>query len=143
MHNLRDSVSSLVVVRQSLLMCRCRQDDLRRTWVRSLHAMSWRSCYWHFLGECSLWSSPLAYLAIPPYMSSCSVMPDSLQPHGLLPTKILLSLGFVRQEYWSGLPIPPPGDLPNPGIQPVFRMSPALQVDALPLSHHGNPRTSL
>ena len=33
---------------------------------------------------------------------------------------------FSRQEYWSGLPFPPPGDLPNPGIKPVF---PALQVD--------------
>ena len=34
-----------------------------------------------------------------------------------------LSMGFPRQEYWSGLPCPPPGDLPNPGIEP---MSPAL-----------------
>ena len=39
---------------------------------------------------------------------------------------------FPRQEYWSGLPFPPPGDLPDPGIEPA---SPALQVDSLPLSH--------
>ena len=39
-----------------------------------------------------------------------------------------LSMGFSRQEYWSGLPFPPPGDLPNPGIKP---RSPALQADAL------------
>ena len=38
-----------------------------------------------------------------------------------------LSMGFSRQEYWSGLPCPPPGDLPNPGIEP---RSPALQVEA-------------
>ena len=37
-----------------------------------------------------------------------------------------LSLGFSRQEYWSGLPCPPPGDLPNPEIKPSFLMSPAL-----------------
>ena len=37
-----------------------------------------------------------------------------------------LSMGFSRQEYWSGLPSPPPGDLPNPGIEPVSLMSPAL-----------------
>ena len=37
-----------------------------------------------------------------------------------------LSMGFSRQEYWSGLPCPPTGDLPNPGIEPVFLMSPAL-----------------
>ena len=38
------------------------------------------------------------------------------------------SMGFSRQEYWSGLPFPSPGDLPNPGIKP---RSPALQADAL------------
>ena len=37
-----------------------------------------------------------------------------------------LCMGFSRQEYWSGLPCPPPGDLPNPGIQLVFLMSPAM-----------------
>ena len=39
-----------------------------------------------------------------------------------------LSMGFSRQEYWSGLPFPSPGDLPNPGIKP---RSPALQADSL------------
>ena len=38
------------------------------------------------------------------------------------------SMGFSRQEYWSGLPFPSPGDLPNPGIEPG---SPALEADAL------------
>ena len=38
-------------------------------------------------------------------------------------------MGFSRQEYWSGVPFPSPGDLPNPGIEPG---SPALQEDALP-----------
>ena len=37
-----------------------------------------------------------------------------------------LSLGFSRQEYWSGLLCPPPGDLPDPGIKPTSLMSPAL-----------------
>ena len=37
-----------------------------------------------------------------------------------------LSMGFSRQKYWSGLPCPPPGDLPYPGIEPVSVMSPAL-----------------
>ena len=39
------------------------------------------------------------------------------------------SMGFSRQEYWSGLPFPSPGDLPSPGIEPG---SPALQADSLP-----------
>ena len=37
-----------------------------------------------------------------------------------------LSMGFSRQEYWSGLPCPPPGDLPDPGIKPKCLLSPAL-----------------
>ena len=47
-----------------------------------------------------------------------------------------LSMGFSRQEYWSGLPFPPLGDLPNLGIE---FMSPALKADSLPLSHQGSP----
>ena len=43
-------------------------------------------------------------------------------------SKVLLSIGFFRQEYWSGLPFPSPGDLPNSGIQP---RSPILQADSL------------
>ena len=44
------------------------------------------------------------------------------------PMDYSLSMGFSRQEYWSGLPFPSPGDLPNPGIKP---RSPTLQADAL------------
>ena len=47
---------------------------------------------------------------------------------------------FSRQEYWSGLPLPSPGDLPNPEIEP---MSPALQTDSIPLSHQGSPFSPL
>ena len=46
-------------------------------------------------------------------------------------------MGFPRQEYWSRLPFPSPGDIPDPGIEPV---SPALQADSLPLSHLGSPK---
>ena len=46
-----------------------------------------------------------------------------------------LSMGFSRQDYWSGLPFPSPGDLPNPGIEPASPESPALQADSLPFSH--------
>ena len=46
-----------------------------------------------------------------------------------------LSVRFSRQEYWSGLPCPPPGDLPNPGMEPESPVSPELQVDSLLLSH--------
>ena len=45
-------------------------------------------------------------------------------------------MGFSRQEYWSGLPFPSPGDLPNPGIEPG---SLALQADSLPSVPLGKP----
>ena len=46
------------------------------------------------------------------------------------------SMGFSRQEYWSGLPFPSPGDLPDPGIKP---RSPTLQADALTSEPPGKP----
>ena len=46
-------------------------------------------------------------------------------------------MGFSRQEYWSGLPCPPPGDLPNPGMEP---RSPTLQADSLPSEPPGEPK---
>ena len=51
-----------------------------------------------------------------------------------------LSVGFSRQEYWIGLPCPPPGDLPDLGIEPVvFPASSAALANFLPLSHPGSP----
>ena len=59
---------------------------------------------------------------------SCLVVTDSFATP--------LSMGFPRQEYWSGLSFLSPGDLPNPGIEPVF---PALRADSLSPSHLGSP----
>ena len=47
-----------------------------------------------------------------------------------------LSMGFSKQEYWSGLPFPSPGDRPDPGIKP---RSPALEADALTSEPPGKP----
>ena len=60
---------------------------------------------------------------------SHSAVSSSLRPHGWLPIRLLCPWGFSRQEYWSGFPFFPPGDLPDPGIK---QQSPALQVDSLP-----------
>ena len=46
-----------------------------------------------------------------------------------------LYMRFSMQEYWSGLPFPPLGDLPDPRIKPISPVAPALQADSLPLSH--------
>ena len=54
--------------------------------------------------------------------------PGSIQvrPYGTVANQAPLSMGFSRQEYWSGLPCPPPGDLPDPGIESTSLISPAL-----------------
>ena len=52
-----------------------------------------------------------------------------------------LSMGFSWQEYWSGLPCPPPGGLPDPEIKPMSPRAPALQVGSLPLSHQMYSKT--
>ena len=66
------------------------------------------------------------YLVAQSYLTLCDHMDCS--PSGSS------SMGFSRQEYWSGLPFPSPGDLLDPGIEPT---SPALQADSWPLSHLG------
>ena len=53
--------------------------------------------------------------------------------------QVPLSMGFSRQEYWSGLTFPPAEDLPDPGTEPMSPVSPALQVDFSVLSHLGSP----
>ena len=70
---------------------------------------------------------------------SHSVVPDSLRSYGVQPPRLLWSWGFSRQEYWSGLPCLPPGDLPNPGIE---LRSPVLQVDSLSTEPSGKPQST-
>ena len=70
---------------------------------------------------------------------SRSVLSNSLQRYGLQPVRLLCFWGFSRQEYWSGLPCPPPGDLPNPGIEP---RCPALQADSLLIESPGKPKNT-
>ena len=69
--------------------------------------------------------------------TKCVCLVTSNSSVTLWPTPVrlpYLSMGFFRQEYWSGLPFPPPGDLPVPRIKPRSPVSPALQADPLPLS---------
>jgi len=54
-----------------------------------------------------------------------------------------LPMGFLSQEYWNGLPFPPPEDLPNPGIKPKSPVALALQADSLPDEPSGSPCNGL
>ena len=61
---------------------------------------------------------------VPACIHAKSLVSDSMGPYG--PCQAPLSMGFSRQEYWSGLPFPPPRDLPHPGIEPASLTSSAL-----------------
>ena len=67
---------------------------------------------------------------------NCLVMSASFATPWTVACQAPLSMGFSRQEYWSGLPFPSPGDLPDPGIKP---RSLALQADSLPAEPSGKP----
>ena len=64
-------------------------------------------------------------------------MSDSFATPWTVARQAPLSMGFPRQEYWSGLPFPPPRDRPDPGIELT---SPELAGDSLPLSPEGRPK---
>ena len=66
--------------------------------------------------------------------SVCACEDSSVVPNSLRPCQAPLSMGFSRQEYWSGMPFPTLGALPYPGIEPE---SPALEADSLPLAPPG------
>ena len=75
------------------------------------------------------YSSTLHLLRFSMSMCVCyiiSVLSDSFATLRTVACQASLSMGFPRPEYWSGLPFPSPGDLPNPGIEPESFMSPAL-----------------
>ena len=82
---------------------------------------------------CAMFSgtNPAGYRDLSPHCGG-ALVPKScltLVTPGTTACQAPLSMGFSRQEYWSGLPFLSPGDLPNPGIKPG---SPALQVDSSP-----------
>ena len=75
---------------------------------------------WFMTGYCR------TMLLIHPITQSCPVLCDPMECSST--PQALLSMGFFRQEYWSGMSLPSPGALPNPGIEPG---SPTLQVHSL------------
>ena len=106
---------------------------IAKTWKepRHLSVREWINC-----GISRQWN--IACMGV---CSVTSVMSDSATLWTIAP-QTPLSMGFSRQEDWSGLPSPPPpGDLSDPGIKPT---SPALQADSLPTEHHlGSPNVIL
>ena len=78
-----------------------------------------------------------AHAVLCSFAQSCPTFCNSMDQQG--PTRFLCPWRFSRQEYWSGLPCRPPGDLFNPGIE---HRSPALQADSLPSESPGKPKNT-
>ena len=101
-----------------------------------------------FLPGCKLFWHPNEVIFKKPLLCENKIVlkKDSIKMYPTLATlwtvarQAPLSMGFSRQEYWSGLPFPTPGDLPDPGIEPRF---PALQADSLPSELCGKPKIVL
>ena len=82
----------------------------------------------------SYWSVHPTCRCLKPYVRTCMLSPFShvwlFATAWTIALQAPLSMGFSRQEYWSGLPCPPPEDLPDPGIEPTSLMPPALTGSA-------------
>ena len=121
----------------SNFLCSCKRSI-------SMTALSWSlstSNGWLLCSFSRLSSSPLQnflnhYCIVLYAVLSHPVESGSVQLHGLQPSRLLCPWGFSRPEYWSGLPCPPPGDLPNLGIEP---RCPTLQLDSLLSEPPGKP----
>ena len=106
-------------------------------WSAPLSAVSWHGCRltWSgFLLMRTLETCSLSFCCC----LVASVMSDFVTPWTVA-HQTPLSIGPSRQEYWSGLPCPPPGDLPHPGIEPESLISPALAGAFFATHHLGNP----
>ena len=90
-----------------------------------IRALMWKGWHRHFFDSCCC-----------SVAKSCPALCDSM---GYSPISTSLSMGFSRQEYWSGLPCPPTGNLPDPGIERMFPSPPALQEDSLFSEPPGRP----
>ena len=96
---------------------------------RTLGASMWLNL-WLLLQPCVLLATLCAVLSCFSHVQLCDPRDHNLQPP--------LSMGFSRQEYWSGLPCLPLGDIPDLGIEPISPAAAVLQVNSLPLSHRGS-----
>ena len=74
---------------------------------------------------------------------SCFSCVQPFVTHWTLVRQAPLSMGFSRQEYWSGLPFPTPGDLPYPGMEPCLLRLQHWQSGSLPLAPSGKPMASV
>ena len=88
---------------------------------------------------CLSWREPSITLFLLLLLLNPSAVSDSSATPWTIARQAPLSMGFPKQEYWSGLPFPPPGDLPDPGIKPASPASPALAGGFVTTEPPGKP----
>ena len=121
---------------------RCLSIKFYRNKATPMHLCIVCGCFCCRRGEYNRDNMALQAQVFLPLLFSRSVVSDSATPWTVA-SQASLSLGFPRQEYWSGLPFPSPEDLPNPGMKPASpacQIFPVWQADSLPLSHLGIPQ---
>ena len=115
--------SILVPLGMPLCVCVCKKERERK----NKREEEWTSVWWSCIRR-----KLKAYVSL-------SVTSDSSTTPQTVAHQAPLSVGFPRQEYWSGLPCRFPGNLPNPGIEP---RSPTLRADSLPAEPQGKPKNT-
>ena len=115
-------------------MSPCRTIIQHNHGLKLLTFQALKSC-WTILMQTTLFSRYVGAVCVCVCVSH-SIVSNFFWPHGLEPARLLCPWGFSRKEYWSGLPFPSPGELPNPGIKP---RSFTLQADSLSSEPPGKP----
>ena len=100
-------------------------------WNFHFYWLLWPHLKWVFLGDCSIFTACflLSSLGVLTLLGGKACVLSHVQLFATpwtIDCQAPLCMGFSRHEYWSGLPFPTPGDLPDPGIEPTSLVSPAL-----------------
>ena len=118
--------------------------DLSYLW-QTFFSVSWWLfyCVYYILNFCDQTWKSFSFISPVSVCSVASVVSGPLRPYGLQPARLLCPWGFSRKDFWSGLPFPSSGDLPDSGAEPKSPGSSALQADSLPWSPWGSPSPPL
>ena len=92
--------------------------------LRHFHSTDWREVIGPWASWFAAWLKRM--LELPAHMLNCFSCAWLFETQWIITCQAPQSMGFPREEYWSGLPCPPPGDLPDSGVEPAYLMSPAL-----------------
>ena len=127
-------VKNMPTMQETLVQSLGRENPLEKGMATHSSILAWKIPWKRSLVGYNPWGLRVRHNWCGPFMCAHSYLTFAIP--WTITFQAPLSMGFPRQEYWSGLPFPPPGDLPHPGIEPA---SPVLQADSLPMNQCGSP----